>query len=427
MSAEVAGVERDIQTAQRPLAGSAAELIDAPPVVSRKLARSFLRKTQSERRLRGGVLHDPRGIIANLNKVIIAASSINISQQAREIVPGHRLLIAFKRGPAGLFSHRADVCRQQLGRLEQPKKKKKATEHLDFAFINHDDRRMLTILFLGDIVGEPGRSAVISRLPELKEKYGLDFIIVNGENAAGGRGITGKITIDLLRSGVSVITTGDHIWDQKEISAFIETEPRLLRPINYPEGAPGQGSIVLETAKGKVGVINVQCRTFMLPILENPFRIMQAAVEKMRIETSVIVVDVHGETTSEKIALGRFLDGEVSAVLGTHTHVQTADEQIFPGGTAFLCDAGMCGPVNSIIGRAVEPIVQRFISNLPAQFPVANGEVRLRGALLEIDETTGRALRISRINEAAAAAASSGESQSEATLENEYKNEQENG
>jgi len=284
---------------------------------------------------------------------------------------------------------------------------------------------MLTILFLGDIVGEPGRSAVISRLPELKEKYGVDFIIVNGENAAGGRGITGKITIDLLRSGVSVITTGDHIWDQKEISAFIETEPRLLRPINYPEGAPGQGSIVLETSKGKVGVINVQCRTFMLPILENPFRVMQTAVEKIRTETSIIVVDVHGETTSEKIALGRFLDGKVSAVLGTHTHVQTADEQIFPDGTAFLCDAGMCGPVNSIIGRAVEPIVQRFISNLPAQFPVANGEVRLRGALVEIDETTGRASRISRIDEPAEA--SSGKSQSEGTLENEYKGEQENG
>jgi 2',3'-cyclic-nucleotide 2'-phosphodiesterase len=284
---------------------------------------------------------------------------------------------------------------------------------------------MLTILFLGDIVGEPGRSAVVSRLPELREKYGVDFIIVNGENAAGGRGITGKIMIDLLRGGVSVVTTGDHIWDQKEIAAFIETEPRLLRPINYPEGAPGQGSIVLETAKGKVGVINVQCRTFMLPILENPFRVMQAAVEKMRTETLVIVVDVHGETTSEKIALGRFLDGKVSAVLGTHTHVQTADEQIFPGGTAFLCDAGMCGPVNSIIGRAVEPIVQRFISNLPAQFPVATGEVRLRGALVEIDEKVGRAVRICRIDEPAAV--NSGESQSEGTSENEYKEEQENG
>src|SRR6266516_259962 len=260
---------------------------------------------------------------------------------------------------------------------------------------------MLTVLFLGDIVGEPGRTAVISRLPELKSRHALDFVIVNGENAAGGRGITGKITIDLLRAGVSVITTGDHIWDQKEILAFIGTEPRLLRPVNYPDGAPGSGSIVLETAKGKIGVINVQARTFMQPILENPFGAVEAAVTKMREETANIIVDVHGETTSEKIALGRFLDGKVSAVIGTHTHVQTADEQIFPGGTAFICDAGMCGPINSILGRAIEPIMNRFVSNLPASFPVASGEVRLRGALIEIDETTGRALRIMRVDEPA--------------------------
>src|SRR5213082_2554865 len=258
---------------------------------------------------------------------------------------------------------------------------------------------MLTVLFLGDVVGEPGRNAVIARLPELKEQHGVDFIVVNGENAAGGRGITGKITIDLLRAGVSVVTTGDHVWDQKDILSFIGTEPRLLRPVNYPPGAPGSGSIVLETAKGKVGVINVQCRTFMQPILENPFRVMEETVAKMRTETPSIIVDVHGETTSEKIAMGRFLDGKVSAVIGTHTHVQTADEQIFPGGTAFLCDAGMCGPVNSILGRAVDPIMNRFISNLPASFPVAGGEVRLRGALIEIDETTGRAMRITRVDE----------------------------
>src|SRR5919201_2113189 len=258
---------------------------------------------------------------------------------------------------------------------------------------------MLTVLILGDIVCEPGRTAVITRLPELKEKHALDFIIVNGENAAGGRGITGKITIDLLRAGVSVITSGDHIWDQKEILAFIDTEPRLLRPLNYPDGAPGSGSIVLDTAKGKIGVINVQARSFMQPILENPFRSVEAAVTKMRNETANIIVDVHGETTSEKIALGRFLDGKVAAVIGTHTHVQTADEQIFPGGTAFLCDAGMCGPVNSILGRAIDPIMNRFVSNLPASFPIAGGEVRLHGALIEIDETTGRALRIARVDE----------------------------
>jgi len=259
---------------------------------------------------------------------------------------------------------------------------------------------MLKVLFLGDIVGEPGRRAVIARLPELKQEHGIDFIVANGENAAGGRGITGKITIDLLRAGVSVVTSGDHIWDQKDILSFINTEPRLLRPINYPKGAPGSGSIVLETTKGKVGVVNVQCRTFMQPILENPFHVIESVVAPMRQETKIIVVDVHGETTSEKIAMGRFLDGKVSAVLGTHTHVQTADEQIFPGGTAFLCDAGMCGPVQSILGRTIEPIVNRFISNLPSAFPVAAGEVRLRGALVEIDETSGRATKISRVDEA---------------------------
>jgi len=258
---------------------------------------------------------------------------------------------------------------------------------------------MLTILFLGDIVGQPGRAGVITRLPELKSKYALDFVIVNGENAAGGRGITGKITIDLLRAGVSVITSGDHIWDQKEILSFIESEPRLLRPVNYPDGTPGSGYIVLETPKGKVAVINVQARTFMQPILENPFPALDAAVAEMRNETPIIVVDVHGETTSEKIAIGRYLDGRVSAVLGTHTHVQTADEQIFEHGTAFICDAGMCGPVQSILGRTIGSVVTRFISNLPSVFPIAGGPTRLRGVLLEIDEKNGRALSIRRVDE----------------------------
>ena len=174
----------------------------------------------------------------------------------------------------------------------------------------------------------------------------------------------GKSRSILLRAGVSVVTTGDHIWDQKDVFSYIGTEPRLLRPLNYPRGAPGNGSIVLETAKGKVGVINVQCRTFMQPILENPFRAVERAVAKVREETPNIIVDVHGETTSEKIAMGRFLDGKVSAVLGTHTHVQTADEQIFPGGTAFLCDAGMCGPTDSILGRAIDA------DREPVSFPI---------------------------------------------------------
>jgi metallophosphoesterase (TIGR00282 family) len=262
---------------------------------------------------------------------------------------------------------------------------------------------MIRILFLGDIIGEPGRRAVIQEAPRFRENDGVDFMIVNGENAANGRGITPRITIDLLRAGVAVVTTGDHIWDQKDILPFIPTEPRLLRPLNYPPGTPGAGSVVLETGKGKVGVINVQGRTFTQPILENPFLGLRNEVEKVRAETPVIFVDVHAETTSEKIAVGRFLDGQVSAVVGTHTHVQTSDEQIFPGGTAFLCDAGMCGPRESILGREIEPIVRRFITNLPNQFPVAKGEVLLSGAIIDIDEQTGRALRIERVNRPVAA------------------------
>lgn len=263
---------------------------------------------------------------------------------------------------------------------------------------------MLKLLFLGDIVGEPGRRAVIELLPELRSEYALDFIIVNGENAAGGRGITPKISIDLLRAGASVITTGDHIWDQKDLLPYIDTEPRLLRPINYTPGTPGQGSVVLETAKGKVGVINAQGRTFTQPHLENPFHALEAAVAEMRRETPVIFVDIHAETTSEKIAVGRFLDGKVSAVVGTHTHVQTADEQIFPGGTAFLCDAGMCGPTESILGREIAPIVRRFYQSLPQNFPVARGPVALCGALITIDPETGRATAIERFRRVVAPA-----------------------
>jgi len=258
---------------------------------------------------------------------------------------------------------------------------------------------MLKLLFLGDIIGEPGRRAVIETVPVWKKERGIDFVVVNGENAAGGRGITPKITIDLLRAGVAVITTGDHVWDQKDLAPFIDSEPRLLRPINYPEGVPGQGSIVLETPKGKVGVINVQGRTFMQPALDNPFLVMDREVARMREETPIIFVDTHAETTSEKIAMGRFLDGRVSSVIGTHTHTQTADERVFPNGTAFLCDAGMCGPTESILGRQIEPIVQRFMLSMPVNFPVARGPVMLCGAVVEIDEASGKALSIERVAE----------------------------
>jgi 2',3'-cyclic-nucleotide 2'-phosphodiesterase len=258
---------------------------------------------------------------------------------------------------------------------------------------------MLKLLFLGDIVGEPGRRAVIETVPKWRDERGIDFVVVNGENSANGRGITPKICTDLLRAKIAVITTGDHVWDQKEILSHLDMEPRLLRPINYPPNTPGRGSIVLETPKGKVAVVNVQGRTFMPTPLENPFHAIQGEVERLRLETPVIFVDVHAETTSEKIAMGRFLDGRVSAVVGTHTHTQTADEQIFPGGTAFLCDAGMCGPSESCLGREIEPIIHRFLNSRPIQYPVAGGPVKLCGALIEIDEQTGKATRIERVSE----------------------------
>jgi metallophosphoesterase (TIGR00282 family) len=256
---------------------------------------------------------------------------------------------------------------------------------------------MIRLLFLGDVVGEPGRNAVIRSVPMLREELALDFIVVNGENAAAGRGITPKIAIDLLRCGVAVITTGDHVWDQKELVPWLATEPRVLRPLNYPPNTPGAGSIVLDTAKGPVAVMNVQTRTFMKQELENPFLAAIAEAERLRTETPVLFVDVHGETTSEKIAMGHHLDGIASAVIGTHTHVQTADERILPGGTAFLCDAGMCGPENSILGRDPQAILSQYLTSLPGHFPIGKPPVRLCGALVQIDETTGRAISIERL------------------------------
>jgi len=262
---------------------------------------------------------------------------------------------------------------------------------------------MIRILFLGDVVGEPGRNALSKRLKGLQDELAADFTVVNGENAAGGRGISGKQCIELLRAGATVITTGDHVWDQKDLPSYIETEPRLLRPCNYPAGTPGSGSVVLETPKGPVGVINVRGLTFMNPPLENPFHCADEEVEKMSATTKVIFVDVHAETTSEKIALGRHLDGRVSAVVGTHTHVQTADEQIFPGGTAFLCDAGMCGAADSILGRTKESILRRFLTGMPTSLPVATGAVEICGVVVDINETTGRATAIRRVREVLAA------------------------
>jgi metallophosphoesterase (TIGR00282 family) len=257
----------------------------------------------------------------------------------------------------------------------------------------------IRIMFLGDIVGEPGRKAVIEQLPILKQSEGLDFIIVNGENAAGGKGITPKIAIDLLRAGAAVITTGDHVWDQQEIVDYFPTEPRLLRPLNYLDGTPGNGSVVLETATGRVAVMQVQGRSFIQPPLENPYVAAEKEAERLRADgVGPIIVDMHAETTSEKIAMGRMLDGKVSAVFGTHTHVQTADETIFPGGTGYLTDAGMCGPEESILGRSIDSVLWRFKSGMPTRFPIAKGPVRLCGVIVDVEVETGSCRAIRRLS-----------------------------
>ena len=258
----------------------------------------------------------------------------------------------------------------------------------------------MRILFLGDIVGEPGRKAVMHKLADIKREHNIDFSIVNGENAAGGRGITPKIARELFASGAKVITTGDHVWDQRELLDYLPTEPNILRPLNYPTDTPGNGAVVSETEFGKVAVINAQGRTFMNPPLENPFTIVEEKVAQLREEgVKIIFLDFHAETTSESIAMGFHLDGTVSAVVGTHTHVQTADERILPNGTAHLTDAGMCGPEISVLGRNVESVVWRFKTGLPTRFPVARGPVRLCGMIVDIDPESGKATHVERFNQ----------------------------
>ena len=256
----------------------------------------------------------------------------------------------------------------------------------------------MRILFIGDIVGEPGRKAVQVLVPELRRRHALDVVIANGENSAGGSGITTKTAEDIFSAGVDAITTGDHVWDQKEVMALLEADSRVLRPLNYPAGTVGQGSHIMKAAGSRVAVLNLQGRVFM-PELDNPFIAARAEVQRLRQETSIILVDLHAEATSEKIAMARMLDGQVSAVIGTHTHVQTADEQIFPGGTAFLCDAGFTGPHESVLGREIEPVLKRFLNYTPQRFHVAKGRVLLQGAIIEVDEATGHATAISRVSE----------------------------
>jgi len=257
----------------------------------------------------------------------------------------------------------------------------------------------VNLLFVGDVVGQPGRRAVMSLLPALRARLSVAVVVANGENSAGGSGITPATASELFGAGVDVITSGDHLWDQKEVNQLLEEEPRFLRPANYPPGTIGKGSCVYRSETAPPwGVLNLQGVTFM-ENLENPFRCAEEAVAELRRHTPIILVDFHAEATSEKIAMARMLDGRVSAVIGTHTHVQTADEQIFPGGTAFLCDAGFTGPHESVLGREIEPVLRRFQTCTPQRFKVAKERVLLQGALVEVDPETGRARRITRISE----------------------------
>ena len=256
----------------------------------------------------------------------------------------------------------------------------------------------IRLLFLGDIVGKPGRELVRKGLPSLIEHYSVDLVIANAENAAAGRGITRDIGDQLLGWGVDVMTTGNHIWSQREAIDYIGAEARLLRPANFPAGVPGNGSYLARTAQGRpVGVINVMGRVFMQE-LDNPFTRVLEEIEAMRSRTRIIFVDFHAEATSEKIAMGWHLDGKVTAVVGTHTHVQTADEQILPGGTAYMTDVGMTGPHDGVIGVESAPVIDKFLRGMPVRMETASGNPRLNGILLAADESTGKAISIQRLS-----------------------------
>jgi metallophosphoesterase (TIGR00282 family) len=257
----------------------------------------------------------------------------------------------------------------------------------------------MKLLFIGDIVGRPGRDLIRRHVRALASHYEADLVIANGENAAGGAGITRENMLEILSAGVDVITTGNHVWDKRETLEFIGNEPRLLRPANYPEGTPGLGSCVVNAKSGApVGVINVMGRVF-LNAIDDPFRVAVREIARVReAGAQVIFVDMHAETTSEKIALSYYLDGQVAAVIGTHTHVQTADERILAGGTACLTDAGMTGPHDGVIGIDKDAIIARFTTGLPGRFETASGDPRLNGVTITVDAATGHATAIQRIS-----------------------------
>lgn len=255
----------------------------------------------------------------------------------------------------------------------------------------------MKILFIGDIVGRPGRKLVGDLLPVLRKEYDIELVIANGENAAGGSGITPAVAEELFGKGIHILTSGNHIWDKKEAVPYIDTEPRIIRPANYPPGTPGHGWSLISTPSGvNVGVACLAGRVF-LPAIDCPFRVGREIVEELKQHTQIIIVDFHAEATSEKLALGWFLDGLVTAVVGTHTHVQTADERILDEGTAYITDVGMVGPRDSVIGIKKEVVIQKFLTQLPVRFEVAAGPVEFGAVVIEVDEATGRARTIERV------------------------------
>lgn len=256
----------------------------------------------------------------------------------------------------------------------------------------------MKILVAGDIVGSPGRTAFARIITRMKENGEINFAVANAENAAGGKGLTPATAEELLAAGADVLTLGDHAWDQKEIAAYLDREPRVIRPANFAPGCPGRGWTTLQTAFGPITVINLVGRVFLSPY-DCPFRVADRILKELDTSSRIILVDIHAEATSEKIVLGRYLDGRVSCVFGTHTHVQTSDETILPKGTAYITDLGMTGPKDSAIGRELRSTMEMFLTGMPTKFKVAQNDVALEGIIVEIDPQTGRARSVKRMRE----------------------------
>ncbi|TMB51955.1 MAG: TIGR00282 family metallophosphoesterase [Deltaproteobacteria bacterium] len=258
----------------------------------------------------------------------------------------------------------------------------------------------MRLLFLGDVVGRPGRRALAALVPRLAAQEDIEFVIANCENASGGKGVDPRSADELHEAGADVLTSGNHVWQNREIVPYMRESGRLLRPLNFPPGVPGVGWTVQKArrSEARVAVLNLIGRVFMAPV-DCPFRAADEALADIRREASIVFVDMHAEATSEKVAMGRFLDGRVSAVVGSHTHIQTADETVLPGGSAYLTDAGMCGPEDSVLGVRTDRVVERFLTQMPTRFEVAAGAVLVQGAVIDIDGETGRARSIRRVRE----------------------------